>query len=99
MQTVPGDAYKVVTTARKPSDTGRVLAAGKSAARTPMIVLAMGELGFPSRVLSPAFGALFTYAAPMATEGTATGQVCARQLRHLYRVDKLTRAAKIYGVI
>jgi 3-dehydroquinate dehydratase/shikimate dehydrogenase len=51
MTKVPADAYKVVTTARKPSDTARVLAAGKSGGRTPMIVLAMGEMGFPSRVL------------------------------------------------
>jgi 3-dehydroquinate dehydratase / shikimate dehydrogenase len=99
MTKVPADAYKVVTTARKPSDTGRVLAAGKAGGRTPMIVLAMGELGFPSRVLSPAFGGMFTYAAPITTEGTAAGQVCAKQLRHLYRVDKLSKATKVYGVI
>jgi 3-dehydroquinate dehydratase/shikimate dehydrogenase len=96
---VPADAYKLVTTARKPSDTGRVLAAGRSGGRTPMIVLAMGELGFPSRVLSAACGGLFTYAAPIASEGTAAGQVCARQLRHLYHVDKLSKASKVYGVI
>lgn len=99
LKRIPADAYKLVTTARKPSDTARVLAAGKGAGRTPMILLAMGELGFPSRVLSPAFGGVFTYAAPVATEGTAAGQVCARPLRHLYRVDKLTRATKVYGVI
>jgi 3-dehydroquinate dehydratase/shikimate dehydrogenase len=99
LKRIPADAYKLVTTARKPSDTGRVLAAGRSGGRTPMIVLAMGELGFPSRVLSPAFNGIFTYAAPIATEGTAAGQVCAKQLRHLYRVDKLTRTTKVYGVI
>ncbi len=32
---IPADAYKLVTTARKPSDTGRVLAASKSSGRTP----------------------------------------------------------------
>jgi 3-dehydroquinate dehydratase / shikimate dehydrogenase len=99
MTKVPADAYKAVTTARKPSDTGRVLAAGKAGGRTPMIVLAMGELGFPSRVLSPSFGGLFTYAAPIMTEGTAAGQVSAKLLRHLYRVDKLSKTTKVYGVI
>ena len=96
---VSADAYKLVTTARKPSDTARVLAAVKSSGKRQMIVLAMGEIGFASRVLAPAFGGLFTYAAPAAAEGTAAGQVCARQLRHMYRVDKLTKTAKIYGVI
>jgi 3-dehydroquinate dehydratase/shikimate dehydrogenase len=99
MTKVPADAYKVVTTARKPSDTGRVLAAGKAGGRTPMIVLAMGELGFPSRVLSPAFGGMFTYAAPIMTEGTAAGQVSAKLLRHLYHVDRLSKITKVYGVI
>src|SRR5881628_1370779 len=59
----------------------------------------MGELGFPTRVLSPVFGGAYTYAAPMCAEGTAAGQVSARYLRHLYRVEKLRRSAKIYGVI
>lgn len=96
---IPADSYKVVTTARKPSDNARILGAAKTAARHRMIVLAMGELGFPTRVLSPVFGGAYTYAAPMLTQGTAAGQVSARALRHVYRVDKLDRASKIYGVI
>jgi 3-dehydroquinate dehydratase/shikimate dehydrogenase len=59
----------------------------------------MGELGFPTRVLSPVFGGAYTYAAPMYAEGTAAGQVSARYLRNLYRVEKLRKTAKIYGVI
>jgi 3-dehydroquinate dehydratase / shikimate dehydrogenase len=99
MMRIPADGYKVVTTARKPSDSLRVLALTKSHPRTPLIVLAMGEAGFPTRVLSTAWGGLFTYAAPIASEGTASGQVSAHLLRHLYRVDKFSRGAKIYGVI
>ena len=99
MLRIPADGYKIVTTARKPSDNCRVLALTKSHPRTPLIVLAMGETGFPTRVLSTAWGGLFTYAAPNAAEGTSTGQVCARLLRHLYRIEKFTHAAKIYGVI
>jgi 3-dehydroquinate dehydratase/shikimate dehydrogenase len=99
MTRIPADGYKVVTTARKPSDYGRVLALAKTHPRTPLVLLAMGELGFPSRVLSTAFGGMYTYAAPTASQGTAAGQVCARQLRHLYRVEKLSRTSKIYGVI
>lgn len=99
MMHISADAYKIVTTARKPSDSHRVLALTKSHPRAPLIVLAMGETGFPTRVLSPAWGGLFTYAAPNAAEGTSAGQVSARQLRHLYRVEKFSRAAKIYGVI
>jgi 3-dehydroquinate dehydratase/shikimate dehydrogenase len=96
---VAADSYKIVTTARKPSDNVRVLAAAKSLPKQRMIVLAMGELGFPTRVLSPVFGGVFSYAAPIFAQGTAAGQVSARHLRHLYRVEKLDKSAKIYGVI
>jgi len=99
MTKVPADIYKLVTTARKPSDASRVLAAAKSSSRVRMVVLAMGELGFPTRVLSTAWGGTFTYAAPMHSQGTAAGQVSARQLRHLYRIEKFTKSAKVYGVI
>ncbi len=96
---VSADAYKIVTTARKPSDAGRVLALGKDHVRTPLIVLAMGEAGFATRVLSHAFNGIFTYAAPSSSDGTAAGQVSAHLLRKQYRADRLTRTAKIYCVI
>lgn len=99
MTRISADAYKIVTTARKPSDNARVLALSRSNPRVPLVVLAMGESGFPTRVLSTLFSGLYTYAAPLMMEGTAAGQVTAKQLRHLYRIDKLTRSAKIYGVI
>src|SRR5579862_331128 len=99
MTRIPADGYKVVTTARKPSDNYRVLALARSYSNTPTVLLAMGEMGFPTRVLSTAMGGLYSYAAPTSTEGTASGQVSARQLRHLYRVEKFTRDARIFGVI
>lgn len=99
MTRVPADGYKVVTTARKPSDSHRILALARGNPKIPTIVLAMGEIGFSTRVLSPAFGGLYTYAAPNSAEGTASGQVCARQLRSIYRIGKFTKDAKIYGVI
>ncbi|MGH9627448.1 MAG: shikimate dehydrogenase [Bryobacteraceae bacterium] len=99
MMRVSADAYKIVTTARKPSDVSRVLSLSKTYPRASLILLAMGEPGFPTRILSTAFGGLYTYAAPVTAEGTASGQVCARLLRNLYRVEKFTKGAKIYGVI
>ena len=99
MTRIPAHGYKVVTTARKPSDTSRVLALAKSFPKVPTILLAMGETGFPTRVLSPAFGGLYTYAAPNMALGTASGQVGAKKLRSIYRVGKVSRDAKIFGVI
>lgn len=99
MGRIPADGYKIVTTARKPSDNFRVLNLTRTFGKMKLVVLAMGEIGFPTRVLSTAFGGLYTYAAPNAAEGTASGQICARTLRQLYRVEKFSRAAKVYGVI
>jgi 3-dehydroquinate dehydratase/shikimate dehydrogenase len=42
---------------------------------------------------------MYTYAAPHAAEGTAAGQVSARQLRQLYRIDRFSSAARIFGVV
>src|SRR5258707_9011348 len=77
MTRVPADVYKVVTNARKPSDCGRVLGLARSNPRIPLVVLAMGETGFPTRVLSTSYSGLYTYAAPASAEGTAAGQVTA----------------------
>jgi 3-dehydroquinate dehydratase / shikimate dehydrogenase len=99
MTRIPADGYKVVTTARKPSDSHRVLAMARTNPKIPTVVLAMGEIGFATRVLSPAFGGMYTYAAPNSAEGTASGQVCARQLRNIYRIGKFTKDARIFGVI
>ncbi len=99
MLKIPADAYKIVTTARKPSDNARVLGLAKTSSKKNLILLAMQETGFPTRVLSTAYGGIYTYAAPNAGSGTASGQVSARMLRNLYRVEKFSKAAKIYGVI
>ena len=96
---VPADVYKLVGTSRKPTDTGRILAASRLSPKIPLVTLSMGEIGFPSRVLSTALGAVFTYAAPAHVQGTASGQINARQLRSLYRIDKFTKTAKIFGVV
>lgn len=95
----PAGAYKIVTTARKPTDNWRLLSLARSYPKTPFILLAMGETGFPTRVLSSLYGGVTTYATPASAAGTAAGQVAARVLRHLYRLERLTKNARVYGVI
>jgi 3-dehydroquinate dehydratase/shikimate dehydrogenase len=99
MTKIPADGYKIVTTAKKPGDNYKLLSLAKHASKTPLILLAMGETGFPTRVITPAQGCMYTYAAPNSAEGTASGQVSARMLRNLYRFDKFTKSAKLYGVV
>jgi len=80
------DVCKIVTTARKPSDSLRCLAfVNKQARNARLVCFAMGRLGTPSRVLSPVFGAYFTFASSAVGKETASGQVPISELRALYR--------------
>lgn len=99
MQRYPADAYKVVTTARKPSDLMRLLSLVREKPGVPLILLSMGEIGFPSRVLSVKMGCLYSYAAPNTAQGTAPGQVSSDKMRSVYATEKLNRDTGIYGVI
>ena len=78
MTRIPADVYKVVTTARKPSDNARVLAAAKVRAQAAPGGAGDGRIGISHARALPVFGGIYTYAAPMLAEGTAAGQVCAR---------------------
>ena len=99
LKRIPADAYKVVTTARKPTDNLRVIEFTRANCDFPLIAMAMSELGVVTRVLAPGLGCAFTYAAPSDGEGTAPGQIAARTMRSMYRADKLTKRSRIYGVI
>ncbi len=93
------DVYKIATTARKPTDNLRLMDFARAHLDHPVIALGMSEIGVASRILVSSFGSLFTYAAPMAEEGTAPGQIPAKMLRGLYRAEKLTKQTRVYGVI
>ena len=106
LEKAPADLYKLVTTARKPSDNLRLLElCGKPRSR-PLVGLAMGEAGVPSRVLSLSRHCPFTYAAapfrPRASgksHPTAPGQVPCWVMRRQYQAGRRTMETQIYGVI
>ncbi|HVR76603.1 MAG TPA: type I 3-dehydroquinate dehydratase [Planctomycetota bacterium] len=90
---------KVVPTARNPRDAVRILE-WVAAARPdgpPRVGFAMGEMGLPSRVLAMAWGSPFTYGS--LGKAVAPGQPSVRDLRALYRADRLTRSTRVLGVI
>ena len=59
-------------------DNLRLLEFLKENHATPIIALAMSEIGLASRILVAKMGSLFTYAAPSAEGGTAPGQIAAK---------------------
>ena len=104
------DFVKVVSTARSLADNLAVLKLIDDHSRSAQVVgIAMGEEGLVSRVLGLRAGAPFTFAAfsdgPTADKPassskleTAPGQLTARTLRDLYRVEQLDQATRIFGV-
>src|SRR5437660_230677 len=83
----PSAAYKIATTACKPSDNLRLLQFAREHRDLRLITLAMSEIGTPSRVLAPSLGSAFTYAAPLENESTAPGQLSAKVMHTLFRCE------------
>jgi len=82
-----GDICKIVTTARQPHDNLTLLSfVEEKAAETRLVSFAMGSQGVPSRILSPLFGAEFTFAALANGERTADGQLTIDNIRSVWQI-------------
>jgi 3-dehydroquinate dehydratase type I len=76
---------KIVTTANKIEDNLTALNFVSSAAsKTKLVCFCMGKQGKISRLLSPLFGAFFTFASLEADSQTATGQMSVGEMRTAY---------------
>ena len=64
-----------------------------------LIATGMGTAGIPSRILGPSRGSFLTYASLDHHTSTAPGQLTATQLRDTYRVDQITEATQVMGLI
>lgn len=98
MQKIPADIYKVVTTATSLSDNVTMMHFLERVSGQNVVGLCMGEQGIISRVLALRAGSLFTFASAAEGEETAPGQISARKLRDLYRIESVDRPTRIYGV-
>lgn len=92
------DVVKIATMANHPNDSLRMLDMVK-ASTVPTIGICMGDIGVPTRVLAIQAGSPFTFATFHDDRVMAPGQIGWQQMRDLYRVDSLTRATRIMGVI
>jgi len=99
MLKIPADFYKVVTTATALSDNVAMMKFLQAqSAKHALIGLCMGEQGISSRVLGVRAGSVFTFGAINDDLKTAPGQVSARDLRAIYRIDQVDAATRVYGV-
>ena len=81
------DISKIVTTARSPEDNLTILGLLRTNHKTnPLVSFAMGKPGVWSRLLSPFYGAPFTYASLERGLETALGQPSISELRQIYQM-------------
>ena len=84
--------------ANQPRDNVRVLEMMQES-DVPTIGMCMGDMGTPSRILGPKFGAPFTYATFHHERALAPGQLSYQQMVEVYRHDSINPNTDVYGVI
>jgi 3-dehydroquinate dehydratase/shikimate dehydrogenase len=96
----PADYLKIVTTASRLYDNVVMMKfLEEQSHRYSLVGLCMGEQGIISRILGVRAGSAFTFAAFAPGEETAPGQISAKELRDIYRIDQVDRATRVYGVV
>lgn len=99
MRSLDPDLMKIVPTAQSLADNLALFQTLKRAGSGERILaMCMGERGLVSRVLGPRFGSAFTFASTAEGEASAPGQLTARTLLDLYRLDQIDQTTRIYGV-
>jgi len=98
---MPGEIVKIVTYARDLSDNLKMFELLKRAKseKQKLIGLCMGDLGEISRILSPLFGGYLTFGSLETGQESAPGQIPAKMLKDIYRINAERSDFKIYGVI
>ena len=64
-----------------------------------MIAIAMGQAGIMTRILGPSRGSFLTYGSLDDEKATAPGQLTARQLRDVYRIDQIDSKTEVMGLM
>src|SRR4029079_15783762 len=97
----PAHVVKIAVGANDITDCIRIFHLLERARREKrnLIAIAMGNAGIATRILGPSRGAFLTYASLEDTSATAPGQVNARQLRSVYRIDEINEETMICGLV
>ena len=94
----PGEIPKAAVTPRSCAELVRLLRAMVEIEGSPKVLLGMGEIGFPTRVLASKFGSAWCYASP-ETDRAAPGQVDPASLEDIYRFRSIGPDTAVFGVI
>ena len=101
MVATPARILKIAVQANDATDCLPILSLLERAQRggRDMIAIAMGPAGIMTRILGPARGSFLTYGSLDDESATAPGQLTARELRDVYRIDRIDRQTEVVGII
>lgn len=98
MAKAPAAIIKIVGTALDICDNLSLLDFTRTTSK-PAIILAMGEAGRISRILTAKIGTYLTFSCLSPAEASAPGQIPLAELRSLYHWDRLSGSTKVFGVV
>jgi 3-dehydroquinate dehydratase type I len=97
LEAVPADIIKVAVATRDAPTLCQLIEQARQYPR-PVLFLAMGPFGLPTRILGACAGRSFTYGSHRSARATAAGQLDIQTLRETYRLDEVShRTAFIAG--
>jgi 3-dehydroquinate dehydratase/shikimate dehydrogenase len=100
MQRTGDEIVKMAVAVKTTSDVLRIYRASRNCAVKNKIVICMGHLGIYSRILAEKFGSMITYSTALSENEAAgaAGQLDVRDLAEIYRIRKVSKKTRIYGV-
>ncbi len=94
----PREIPKAAVTPRSSAELAGLLEAFDGLDAPEKVVIGMGDIGFPTRVLASRLGSAWCYTSPTA-DPVAPGQMDPATLEGLYRFRATDRSTAVYGVI
>ncbi|XP_057857753.1 bifunctional 3-dehydroquinate dehydratase/shikimate dehydrogenase, chloroplastic isoform X2 [Cryptomeria japonica] len=98
MQSTGADILKVVTTATNITDVSHIFKLIPHC-QVPIIACVMGDRGLISQLLGPKFGGYLIYGSIGSGKDLIPGQPKLADLINIYKIGRLTRDTKVFGVI
>lgn len=92
------DIAKIACTVRDAEDNLDLLHLARRAP-IPTVVIGMGEMGLPVRVLNAKFGSPHTYAASPEGRRVAPGILTLAEMREIYRYESIGPDTRVFGVL
>ena len=92
-----GDVAKIAVTPHSTADVMTLFRINDELKSVPKIIIGMGEWGVATRILYKKMGSILTFGSN--GKAVAPGMISARELKYLYRADKLNENTGIYGIV